>query len=279
MTLLTFLSEVYAKESIIWIEHDFPPVSILEGPLKGSGGADLIQQLLVENLAEYDHKKSRVNISRYQVMMKAYKNVCDCVTFKTDEREKYMHFSSIPASFIRSNGIIIRSANIEQFRSASLTDIINNRSLILGIAQNRTFSKEIDQILDSNKDKNHIINRASSDITKGLISMLLMNRIDYFLGYDWELKYLLKRYWSPEIAKELIFIPIKETNAYSVSYVSCSKTDFGKEVIEKINKILKKEISKDEYRELWGQWMLDNKLYNKLYNEIYLKQYINLSNP
>ncbi|MCP4112846.1 MAG: hypothetical protein GY749_46200, partial [Desulfobacteraceae bacterium] len=153
----------------------------------------------------------------------------------------------------------------------SLADTLKNQKLILGITKDRKFGGRIDQILENHKGGN-IYGRTGSDLTKGLVSMLLGDRVNYILGYDWELQYLVKQFWSSEKADELIFLPIQETKPYLSSYTACSKTDWGRKVIDKIDKILTEEIPKKQYRGIWEQWMSNKELYRKLYNEVYLKQ-------
>ncbi|MCP4106910.1 MAG: hypothetical protein GY749_15445, partial [Desulfobacteraceae bacterium] len=73
-------------------------------------------------------------------MMKERYNACDCATFKTADREKYMHFAAIPSSFILANGIITKKNSRHLFGSSpkiSLADTLKNQKLILGITKDR----------------------------------------------------------------------------------------------------------------------------------------------
>ncbi len=211
--IIPFHLSAQEKDTIIWIENDFPPVWILKGPHKGTGGADLIQNLLTEKLSGYNHRKLQVNVSRFHLMMKDGYNICDCATFKTADREKYMHFTAIPSSFILANGIITKKSNRHLFSNSpkiSLADTLKNQKLILGITKERKFGGRIDQILENYKGSSNIYSRAGSDLTKGLISMLIGDRVNYILGYDWELQYLVKQFWSSKKADEFIFLPLQE---------------------------------------------------------------------
>jgi uncharacterized protein (TIGR02285 family) len=275
--LLVFPFRLFSqgKDTITWIENDFPPVWILNGIYKGTGGAELIQNLLQKKLTQYNHKKIRTNVTRYRYMIKNGEKVCDCATFKTADRAKYMYFSVIPASFIMANGIITKKIKLHKFGDSSeisLNETLKNQKLILGITKDRKFGDLIDTVLEKYKDNRNIYSRVAGDLTKGLVEMLIHDRVDYILGYDWELQYLTKQFWSKKKANSLTFLPLKETKHYLMSYIVCSKTDWGKKVISNINKILIEEVPKDGYRKIWEQWMSNKKLYRKLYKEIYLKQ-------
>ncbi len=217
------------KDTVIWVENDFPPVWIYDGSYKGTGGADLIQKLLMEKLGNYNHRKVKANVTRTNNLLEKEKTMCSCATFKTPDREKIMLFNKIPSSFIFANGIITKRSKQHFFgnsKKISLANSVKNQKLILGITQDRKYSKNIDQILEKHKGNSNIYTRASQDLTKGLVSMLLNDRVDYILGYDWELQYLLKQFFLSEEADKLIFLPIQETEPYLISYIACSKNDW-----------------------------------------------------
>ncbi len=263
------------KDKIIWVESDFPPVWITAPPYQGKGGADLIQKLLFEKLNEYEHERIVANITRFQQMLEHTENACSCAVFKTSDREKYMYFNTVPSSFITANGIITKKSNRHLFKNndtISLANTLKNQKLLLGVSKDRKFGGQIDQVLENFKSSSNIYNRAAIDQTKGLIAMLLSDRVDYILGYDWELQYLVKQLWSSKEADELIFLPIQETPPYLISYIACPKTEWGKKVVNRIDEILKEEIHKKEYRIIWEQWMSDKELYRKLYNKVFLEK-------
>ncbi|MCP3922169.1 MAG: TIGR02285 family protein [Desulfobacterales bacterium] len=263
------------KDTITWIENDFPPVWIVKGTYKGTGGAQLIQNLLKKKLTGYNHRKIRTNVTRFRYMMKNKEKICDCATFKTPDREKYMYFSAIPASFIMANGIITKKSSLHRFSDSpeiSLNDTLKDKELILGVTSDRKFGDQIDTVLEKYKGSRNIYNRIAGDLTNGLVGMLIYDRVDYILGYDWELQYLVKKFWSPKKAEGLIFLPLKETKPYLMSYIVCTKNEWGKKVINDINQILIREVPKKGYRNIWEQWMSNKKLYRKLYKDVYLKK-------
>ncbi len=263
------------KDSITWIESDFPPVWIFEGPDKGKGGADLIQELLMGKLDQYEHIKITTNNTRFHKMAQGGDKVCSCATFKTEDREKFMYFNKIPSSFIFANGIITKRSKSQFFgnaQSISLDGILQNQELILGLGSDRKYGSRIDSVLKKYENNKNIYRRASSDLTKGLVTMLLSDRVDYLIGFDWELQYLVRKNWSAEKADQLIFLPIQETTPYLISYIACAKTPWGQEVVRQIDDVLEKVVEKEEYRNIWGQWMSNKELYNKLYDDVFLKE-------
>lgn len=57
-----------------------------------------------------------------------------------------------------------------------------------------------------------------------------------------------------------------------LSYVACSKNEWGKEVIEKINRILLEQRPTDAYRGSYERWLDDSSLepYRQLYKKVFL---------
>ncbi len=262
------------KDTITWVEDDFPPVFILKGQYKGSGGGDLIHDLMIKKLTSYNHNKKKSNTSRLELMMKQGKNVCSSGLFKTKAREILMYFNKVPSSFILSNGIIYKKKNtnlITKQGAVSIAKIIKNTDFKLGIIKDRKYGDRIDRIIEDNKANENVYERATLEQNKGLIGMLLLDRVDYILGFDWELQYLVKEFWSPKEADSLMFSPVQEALPYAITYIACSKTEWGEKVINEIDAVLLEETKKPEYRNIWKQWISNKKLYDELYDKYFLK--------
>ena len=65
--LISFLvpTGIQAKDSLAWMEAVAPPFFIHEGELKRQGYEDLITDILVTNLPQYQHKRQQATISRH----------------------------------------------------------------------------------------------------------------------------------------------------------------------------------------------------------------------
>lgn len=186
-----------------------------------------------------------------------------------------MYFNKIPSSFILSNGIIYKKKNMHLFGESgavSFSKIIKNKDFKLGIIRGRKYGDRIDDIIRNNKANENIYERTTLEQSKGLIGMLLLDRVDYILGFDWELQYLVKEFWGTKEADSLMFSSVQETLPYAITYIACSKTEWGKKVISEIDKILVEETPKIEYRNIWKQWMSNKNLYNVLYDKYFINE-------
>lgn len=261
---------IESKELITWIMQDFPPVWISKGSDKGLGAGDERMDFLIEQLTEYTHERIFATLSRSDSLFKQNKNVCAIAKLKSTEREEFMHFSSFPESVMMGNGFIYIKGQQSQFQFTEkpfLSDLLKNKKLRLGIVKSRKYGHEIDAILRIKQNQTNIYRRASGD-TKGLLAMLLAGRIDYILGYDWELQYISKMFY-PELQKQLFYLPLQETSIIK-PYIVCAKTEWGNQVIQKIDKILLNWTNKLHYQNIGIQWLSNPDVQRKLFKEYYL---------
>ncbi|MBT3368388.1 MAG: TIGR02285 family protein [Nitrospina sp.] len=244
----------FSQDTITWLKTDFPPVSIPEGKDAGEGIMDKIIDLMISNLPDYHHQSRVANIKRIMTEFEQGQDACAGGFIITEERLKIGHFSKYPSTFLPPVQIVIRREDRKLFESSgiqSLEDLLMNKSLKLGLSSKMAYGKKIDSLVEKYKAKGNIFFRHGDDITKGLLLMLLKNRIDYTISYPWMVEYMLK----PEQVDKLTFIPAKETQTPIMHYVMCSKTDWGLRVIEKINAILKKERPTKRYRSIFERWL------------------------
>ena len=81
-------------------------------------------------------------------------------------------------------------------------------------------------------------------------------RIDYMIGYPWEIAYLSTQM---SLGDELAFIDIKELKGqqWILSYVGCTKNEWGQQVIERLNAVLPIIRASDEYLFHVLKWLPD----------------------
>jgi uncharacterized protein (TIGR02285 family) len=252
--LLIFPSLMMASDTIEWIIVDYPPIYINEGPDKGEGILNKITELAIKHLPEYQHKISVANINRTMLDFEQKKCVCTMGMIKTDEREKAAYFSTVPSTLLSKNKIIVRKEDRGLFGDSdtvSLEALIQNKSLRLGLTSNISHGKEADAIIDKYKSQANIFYRKGTSVLEGLIQMLLMKRIDYLITLPWMAEYLLK----PEERELLSFLAIKECPEIIIYHSLCAKTEWGQNVIKKIDAFLLKERATPLYRSYMEKWM------------------------
>ena len=267
-----FPAQVLAKDSVTWMLSDFPPYTILKGEYDREGKHDKVFELLQEHLPDYEHHEMTGSVTRLLSELGAGEKVCTTL-LKTPEREKFIYYS-IPMDFDPPLGVTIKRNKAALFKNTkelSFNELLQNKQLQLGIQSGRSYGKMIDPLLEKYKGQKHIYLREGKELYEGLLKMLMSDRLDYIIGYPVETVYVGKMLG---IEDKVMNIPLKEhLNAYSFACIACSKTEWGRQIIEKINIILRKQRPTKHYRSIEERWLDKNVIesYRKAYDSIFLK--------
>ncbi|MFW2366307.1 MAG: TIGR02285 family protein [Desulforhopalus sp.] len=263
-----------AKEMITWMEAVAPPFYIHDGELKGQGYQDLITALLEQQLPEYEHRHMKANISRHYQQWKEGKRACGLAMFKTPEREEFAYFS-IPSVFTLPTVLIVRKDHLPTLggkETINLTELLKTNRFIIGRSNNRSYGLEFDSTLNAYGNETNIFAYEGPELSHNLFKMLLAGRIDALAGLPEEAMYLAE---TMGVRDKITTIGIEENQVNhdaSLTYVACSKTDWGKSTIEDINEALLKIRPTEEYRAAYERWLAPAAIggYRQLYQEIFL---------
>ena len=248
-----------AGESITWGEENFPPVWILEGTDKGNGILDGLISIYEKNLPGYEHHHVTANMARIISMMKEGQNVCHAGILKSPDREKFIYFS-IPNCITNLHTIVVKKSRINSLfgssKSVSLEALLKT-NLKLGVSKSNSYGATIDKLLGKYKEKSTILFRSGEDNHIGLLRMLKEERIDYMIGYPWEITYIESRM---DLHDEIAVVDIEELDGqqWIVSYVGCTKNEWGRQVIEKLDAVLTRVRANDEYLFHAFKWLPDS---------------------
>jgi len=246
------------QDIINWYRADFPPVSIPRGSHANEGFFDKTMSFLIERLPEYEHQFQIANFKRIMLELENNNNVCCPSLYKTKDRERFVTFST-PAMIVLPNGIITSKKNSSKFAphldangSISLNSLLRDTKITLGISTGRAYSGGIDQILKQFDGKKNLLVRSGDDVFHGLMNMMYMGRIDCLLGYPVEAGYFVR---ENNRVNDFIYYPIKESSVtYTVGHIGCPNNEWGRSVINRIDKIVKQHRNK-EFINFYGEWL------------------------
>jgi len=264
------------KDLVVWSEIDLAPISIVEGLQKGQGYSQMITKHLHEKLPSYNHIIEENTMARSLKLLENTKYSC-CSLVGTKQRAKYTIFSK-PAYLIFPNGVIIRkkdklkySKYINENNEIDLDKLFSDEEMIFGRVNKISFGEFIDKKLSLYEYEMNIsyFNKQTNLIK----TFAKYERIDYIISYNTSVKYQIK---NLNLENNLEYIKIKGTKIHP-AYIGCSKSELGRNIINKINKFIKDHRDK-EYLKYSKAYLddeqieyLDNnasKLFNKFDNYI-----------
>jgi uncharacterized protein (TIGR02285 family) len=172
--------ESQAKDTLIWILRDFPPLNIFTGPLQGQGAIDKLMPELIARMPEYDHQIMHVNRARgTQILQDPEIFACDPTLLWTAERAKTILFS-IPTYATPGNGLITERRDHALFAPfvtedghIDLAAVLTSNTVKVGVVAERSYGPIIDNVLHQATQDNlvlHYGNAAVADGTTGAFS-------------------------------------------------------------------------------------------------------------
>ncbi len=274
LSLMMLASPVQAKERVTWMEAVMPPYFIQEGTYKEKGYGDEITAIIQQQLTDYEHEKVITNITRHFYKFKQGEQVCSVGLYKTPEREELMYFS-LP-SFLTLPPVIIikkdRHAAFNNRSSVPLDEILSNKTLMIGLGKDRSYGATIDGIFAKHKEQKNVVTFSGQELSHNLFKMLMIDRLDGLIGLPEEALYQAEQMG---IRDQLMTLTIQENqNNFDgwMSAVGCSKNEWGKKIIDQINKVLLEQRPTEQYRAAYERWLDPNSIenYRKVYSEIFL---------
>lgn len=267
LSLFIFLNLYSNQVSFIWVLRQWPPYSIYEGEFPGEGYGQEYLKIIQENMPNIDFTiDTQTNFKRMMSLAGDKEEIGSQGFIKTPEREKVLYYS-IPAEvhlplrifFVRGSSIL----KSENQKSVSLEYLLKNPDYVTAIEKGRSYSSGLDKLLSESKS----VQRRTNTSSDGLIKMLIEERIDYLIEYPASVAYVFRN--SPESIRVLYSLEIEESNNILIGHYVFSKTDFGKEFIDNVNKILQVQLKTKRYRTAAEKWLDTNSIevYRKAYKE------------
>lgn len=275
MSILVTPVTLMAQEKMYWMEAVAPPFFIHEGDLKGQGYEDLITDILQENLPQYDHVPMMANISRHYMQWKQGEPACSLAIHKTPEREAFALFS-IPSVFTLPHVLIIKKEQFAAFggkKIVSLKDVLASNDFVIGRAAKRSYGEAFDDLLNTFGNQDNLFSYEGPELSLNLFKMLLAGRIQAMPGLPEEAMYLAEKMG---IRDQIMTLSVKENLVdYEpmITYVACSKNEWGTRAITAINKVLKEQRPTERYRAAYERWLDESSIaeYRRMYKMIFLQ--------
>ncbi|MDR2548667.1 MAG: TIGR02285 family protein [Desulfobulbus sp.] len=274
--ILALAAPAAAKNSITWMEAAMPPYLIQEGAFRDQGYGDVITRIIQGELAEYEHKEVITNVTRHFYKFKQGEKVCSAGLFRSPEREEFMYFS-IPSFLTLPAVVIIKKESLPQFggkTTVRLAEVLRAKNVTIGLNKDRSYGMDTDAILDTYRGECNVLEITGHELSHNLFKMLMKGRLDGIVALPDEALYQAEQMG---IRDRLVTLSIEENQTGYDSWLSsvgCSKTPWGKAVIDRINTILIKQRPTERYRTAYERWLDPNSIkhYRRVYREVFVQK-------
>lgn len=262
--LVSMLCPALAADPIIWGKYNVPPYMIRTGEFAHQGIFDQTLDVLKDQLPQYEHIELEAPFPRINSEIRRGSHWCFNGTLKTPERETYGYLS-LPSSIFLPLRIIVRRDRLAQFKGPqSLQALLQNDQLITSVMRDRSYSPTVDKLLAAYPPRENYSEQVEA------IGMLLAGRIDYMI----ELPLLASdQARNMGHAGELVAIPMQEANEVVFNRVMCARNEWGRKLIEQVNRVLIANRGKPYYRSIVEKWHDPESVaeIRKIYDSVFLK--------
>ncbi|XGC79495.1 TIGR02285 family protein [Bdellovibrio bacteriovorus] len=239
------------KKSIPWGVTDWPPYYILEGSHNGEGKIDLLKRLLEKNIPDYSFVDVQSDIPKAIELWKQNRNLCAGSVLKTPEREKWAYFTAlsfvVPHQYlavVARKEILPKGGDIMSFR-----ELTSRKDLKGVIIHDRSYGPVIDELIK--KADSNLTALNPSEGYMPLLKMVQKGRFDYTIEYESVVAAYNERI-KPE--KPVYSKLLKETSPSAIIWAACTKNAWGREVVRRIDEVLRKSAGKKEYHNAVEAW-------------------------
>ncbi|WP_102797008.1 hypothetical protein [Bowmanella denitrificans] len=234
-----------------WYKLDFPPYTIVNGPFKGQGLGDDIQQFIQARLSGYQHKSLLVNAARLYADLEQGKAVCT-VNSDYDAQTDSRNSISLPTNIYFSYSLVsVRLSNQVAPTTLSLGQLLSDQPGALLLAVGRPY-QQLDRILANFKPGVHYQTRAGQSLSEGILHMLDKGRAGYTIELCSTVRYLQQ---NGQFEHGFDCAQIEELPfAIGRAAVTCADNAWGHNVIAQINNILLASRDSQPYRAMMQRW-------------------------
>jgi len=241
-------TNIAASDSITWMVYDWEPWQYFDADEQQfKGYAIEWQNYISAELTRYRHQTQMMNDTRMLKQFKSGKRVCNFGAEPGGDVAKVAYLSK-PVAATVDLVIFTHKTTFEQIgrpRELSINDLLSRP---VG------FPMEPGNFpwLAAHAKHSNLTLVKTSNPSKSMFRMLDKGRISFAIDYLVEGQATQR---SLGLDDQLSSILLSETKDLWVGVIACSKTSWGKQVIEDINRVLPKVVSSKKYSSIYERYL------------------------
>ncbi|MBH9552823.1 hypothetical protein [Inhella gelatinilytica] len=251
--LLSLASSARATE-VVWAIVDSAPyhLSGLGGlghtvDSLGHGITDHLIRGLATRMPGFKHRLVHLPRTRLWRDMAAGQPLCYADAFKTPQRLKWAHFTSVTPPLRQI--VVTRQGTLPDAGEKSLADLLSQVQLHGVFETDRSYGVHLDRVIAAAGP--HVKRQALPDSPQ-LLRMLEAGRMDYVVEYPPAVTYLYERL---QPRPKLDFHLIAEDRQADAAYVACTRGAWGLKVIQAVDRAMRDWALQPEASQALLRWM------------------------
>lgn len=250
----------YAGQSadpVIWLQTDWAPHQIVEGPFQGQGTFDVLQQRLTALLPQYQHQLRLTSLGRIEsYFLNTDETVCATGALYTEERTKTRFYSlplAVGPGFAINYvaGSFVESLLDEQWQ-LDLRKLVQHPELLGAYQPNRYYP---DVVLQAIQHPSATLLASAFTSELNAAALLLSKRVDYVIEYPERLQFYQRTLKTQQVIESAAML---DALPHSVSYITCNKTALAETLINDINKVIPDLWLAEDYADVLFFWLDKN---------------------
>jgi uncharacterized protein (TIGR02285 family) len=245
------------KPVMTWVMQDFPPVSM---PVNGQptvGVVDTLLKQIAREWPEVEHRYVVTNFARVMPMLEGGKEACATNVMPNPEREFVAYFSETHIGLPLQ--LIVRDDAAAKLPMNGAGEVLPDKLFGMPglrglITRNRSYSASLDLLLKQRAGDSGMRYVNAADGGANILKMMVLNRADYTLEYDFALAYQLRNDPSSFKGGRLRVLPIAGARPV-IAAIACPRTPWGREAIRKIDALVARLVKTDEYLKSTERWV------------------------
>lgn len=253
--LLSGRSVADERPLVTWYVLDFPPVYILDGPLKGQGIGDKSIAYYNERIPEFRYRRVLVGLERALAAIAELDGACMGGLTKTEEREKKLLFSQsnllVPAS-----GLVVLKTMAHRYQpflnesgEVRLELLLADTDLVPGVSSGRDYGDNINAFISARKGDIF----ATPNLE--MATLMLRGRFDYSFAVGYEPGYHFRLARAPD---GYLTFPVVGEVGLERAYVVCHDGPLGRQIIGRINEVAADPTARAALQYFLAEWLDDN---------------------
>ncbi|WP_159876411.1 TIGR02285 family protein [Aquitalea denitrificans] len=244
--------------SVNWQMPDYPPVIITSGPYQGTGYADVFLRYFIERTPEFHHVVQNSSMSRVFGLMKQGLPVCEPSLLKTAEREAYVDFSG-PVEFVLPHHLVVRADRVGRLAAyrdgggaVDIARLMRDTTLITVRQEKRGYPPPVLEAMTAAAGQKNLL--LTSDDDEGPFRQLASGWVDYIISYPDEINWFSRKLQLPAEQK-FVYLPIAGLPEYTIGYVGCTKSEWGRKVVRRVNEIVARAGKRPPWIDAEARWL------------------------